>query len=75
MHLGRDNLQLDPERPSQLESVKFLIDAVAAAPQPEIDVPFVLPATWWQVNKQAAWTLDLFQRLEHRERMHRSQDT
>lgn len=72
---GARQSSLNPERPPQQEAAKFLIDAVAAAPQPEIDVPFVLPATWWQFNKQAAWTLDLFQRMEHRERLHRSQDT
>lgn len=72
---GAEHSDLDPERTPLLESAKFLINAVAAAPEPEVDVPFVLPATWWQFNKQAAWTLDLFQRLEHRERMHRSRDS
>jgi len=63
---------LDAERPPMLESSKFLVNAVAAAPPPENDVPFVLPASWWQFNKQAAWTLDLFERLEEREQISRT---
>jgi phytoene synthase len=57
------------DRQPVLESSRFLIDAVANSTPGHSDLPFVLPASWWQVKKQMLWTMDLFQRLHQRDRV------
>ena len=68
------NSVANARRPALLKEADFLIKAVAAATPAKQTTTFVLPATWWEFNKQMAWTLDLFQRLEQRERIQRSRN-
>lgn len=70
-----DNPAENAGRQPLVTEAEFLINAVAAATPIDEKAPFVLPATWWEFNKQMAWTLDLFQRLEQRERVQQSRDS
>lgn len=54
-----------------LEATRFLVDAVAAAPVPPVAA--ATPVTAWRnVEGRVAWLIDLFERLERRDRMQRS---
>ena len=45
----------------------FLVDAVIqAAPRRKLAEP---PLPWWAVAERLRWTIDLFERLEQRERV------
>ena len=49
-----------------LPATRFLVDAVtAAASPPARTVPAI---AWWNVKQRALWVIDLFERLEHRDR-------
>jgi phytoene synthase len=45
-----------------LDAVRFLVDAVATAPQPPVRA-----APWQGLDERAAWLFDLFDRLEQRQ--------
>ena len=55
--------------PTFLQEARFLVDAVAVGPalvQPMNGGP------WWDLNKRAGWVIDLFDRLERRDRLARA---
>lgn len=51
-----------------LPEARFLVDAVAAAPEPPArQVAIARARAWWQLREQAIWVIELFDRLERRE--------
>jgi phytoene synthase len=50
-----------------LDEARFLIDAVAAAPGP-FDARRAEPP-WWDLGSRAVWVVELFERLERRQRV------
>lgn len=52
----------------------FLVEAVEKSIGPSLDSPLDLPAAWWEFSKRMVWTVELFDRLQQRERMRRTQD-
>ncbi len=49
-----------------LEATRFLIEAVAGAPEPHASGRAHRAAPWAMVDRRAAWLIDLFMRLEER---------
>lgn len=51
-----------------LEEARFLIDAVVANPLPPPDRSSVSSLPWWDIDGRIAWVIDLFERIDERER-------
>lgn len=54
-----------------LHATGFLVDAVAALPLREPELPLAMPSelAWWDLGSRIEWTLQLFERLEQRHRV------
>ena len=52
-----------------LEQCRFLVEAVSGMPvaAPALDTP-AAEVPWWNLNERVIWLIDLFERLERRER-------
>lgn len=60
--------QREPELLPVPEPARFLIEAVSSALEPPTHTPQLVPVAWWEFSKRVAWTFDLFDRLDQRER-------
>jgi phytoene synthase len=49
-----------------LDATRFLVEAVAAMPADAADLPAI---PWWDLDRRIGWTIELFARLERRERL------
>ena len=57
--------------PATLQATRFLVDAVVesrSAPAGPIEVPNT-ELSWWKFRSQALWLIDLFERMERRDRL------
>jgi 15-cis-phytoene synthase len=63
------------ERAAPLDEVRFLVDAVAAAPAwpSGPTAPEAGGSTRWSLDEQLAWLIELFDRLERREQLRRTE--